>query len=129
MVAHHLKPHAFSKSATPVSDGAFRRLSEKVDLELLARLAMSDCHGRTGVFDCSAIDRFLERARQLGVEHRPPAPIVMGRHLLELGVKPGPRMGEILRRLYEQQLDGHLQTLDDGIARARAMIAEMAPSS
>ena len=80
---------------------------------------MSDCHGRTGAFDCSAIERFLERARALGVEHRPPAPIVMGRHLLDLGVEPGPRMGEILATLYEQQLDGQLQTLDEGLRCAR----------
>jgi len=123
IVAHHLKPHAFSKSATPVSDGAFRRLAQKVDLELLARVATSDCHGRTGTFDCSAIDRFLERARALGVEHRAPEPIVRGRHLLELGVQPGPRMGEILRRVYEQQLDGHVPSLDAGLALARAIVA------
>jgi tRNA nucleotidyltransferase (CCA-adding enzyme) len=125
IVAHHLKPHAFSKSVTPVGDGAFRRLAEKVDLELLVRVALSDCHGRTGTFDCSAIDRFLERARALGVEHRPPEPIVKGRHLLELGVEPGPRMGIILRRLYEQQLDGLVQTLDEGLARARTIVEEL----
>jgi tRNA nucleotidyltransferase (CCA-adding enzyme) len=125
IVAHHLKPHAFSKSPTPVGDGAFRRLAEKVDLELLARVAMSDCLGRTGAFDCSAIAHFLERARALGVEHRPPAPIVMGRHLLELGLRPGPQIGHILRQLYEQQLDGQLQTLDEGLARAAHIIQEL----
>jgi tRNA nucleotidyltransferase (CCA-adding enzyme) len=125
IVAHHLKPHAFSKSPTPVGDGAFRRLAEKVDLELLARVAMSDCLGRTGTFDCSAIAHFLERARALGVEHRPPAPIVMGRHLLELGLRPGPLIGRILRQLYEQQLDGQLQTLDEGLARAAHIIQEL----
>ena len=35
-----------------------------------------------GVFNCDAMDWFLERARALGVEHRPPAPILLGRHLL-----------------------------------------------
>ena len=55
----------------------------------------------------------------------PPEPIVKGRHLLELGVEPGPRMGEILRRLYEQQLDGHVQTLDEGLALARAIVADV----
>jgi tRNA nucleotidyltransferase (CCA-adding enzyme) len=124
IVAHHLKPHAFSKSATPVSDGAYRRLAEKVDLELLVRVAMSDCHGRTGTFDCSAIERFLERARMLGVEHRAPAPIVMGRHLLDLGVKAGPQMGQILRELYEEQLDGQLQTLEQGLVRAATIVAK-----
>ena len=125
IVAHHLKPIAFLKSPTPASDGAFRRLAEKVDLELLARVATADCHGRTGVFDCSGIDQFLARARALGVEHRAPEPIVKGRHLLELGVEPGPRMGEILRRLYEQQLDGHVPALAEGLALARTMVAEV----
>jgi tRNA nucleotidyltransferase (CCA-adding enzyme) len=106
-------------SKTPVSDGAYRRLAQKVDLELLARLAKSDCLGRTGGFDCSSMDRFLERARQLGVEHAPPAPIVLGRHLLGLGVPPGPRMGEILRAIYERQLDGSITSVEDGLAFAR----------
>jgi tRNA nucleotidyltransferase (CCA-adding enzyme) len=86
---------------------------------LLARVAVSDCLGRTGNFDCSGIEWFLERARALGVEHAPPDPIVKGRHLLQLGVEPGPRMGEILRQIYEQQLDGQITTLDEGLQAAR----------
>jgi tRNA nucleotidyltransferase (CCA-adding enzyme) len=122
LVAHHLKPSAFRKAATPVSDGAFRRLALKVDLELLARFAKADCHGRSGNFDCSAIDWFLERAQALGVEHAAPKPIVLGRHLIDLGVPPGPRMGEILRAVYEQQLDGHVTTLDAGLAVAKTLV-------
>jgi tRNA nucleotidyltransferase (CCA-adding enzyme) len=123
LVAQHLKPSAFFKSATPVGDGAFRRLAQKVNLELLARFSMADCHGRTGTFDCSAGDWFLERARALGVEHAPPAPLVMGRHLLALGVKPGPGMGELLAKIYDAQLDGAIATLDEGIAMARQQLA------
>jgi tRNA nucleotidyltransferase (CCA-adding enzyme) len=125
IVAHHLKPLAFFKSVTPVGDGAFRRLAQKVDLELLARVAASDCLGRTGSFDCSGIEWFLSRARALGVEHAPPEPIVKGRHLLPLGVRPGPGMGEILRRIYEQQLDGRFTTLDEGVEIAREIASEM----
>ena len=119
VTAHHLKPGMFGMSKTPVSDGAYRRLSQKVDLELLARVAKSDCMGRGGGFDCSSMDRFLERARELGVQNAPPAPLVLGRHLLALGVSPGPRMGEILRAIYERQLDGTITSLDEGIAFAR----------
>jgi tRNA nucleotidyltransferase (CCA-adding enzyme) len=124
MVAHHLKPHSFSKAKEPVGDGAFRRLAQKVDLELLARLAKSDCLGRTGAFDCSAIDAFLDRARALGVEHAAPDPLIKGRHLIDLGMVPGPRMGEVLRRIYEQQLDGRVTTLDEGLAAAREIVSE-----
>ena len=86
LVAHHLKPGAFFKAGN-VGDGAFRRLAQKVDLELLARVARADCRGRTGDFDCSAMDWFVERARALGVEHQPPPPLLLGRHVLALGVR------------------------------------------
>ena len=122
LVTEHLRPSAFFKAKDTVTDGAFRRLAQKVDLELLVAFARADCHGRAGTFDCSAMDWFIERARSLGVEHKPPAPILLGRHLLELGVAPGPRMGEILREVYELQLDNIVTTLDDARDRAKTII-------
>jgi tRNA nucleotidyltransferase (CCA-adding enzyme) len=119
LVAHHMAPHSFRKSPTPVGDGAFRRLAQKVDLELLARFCQADCHGRTGAFDCSAMDWFLDRARRLGIEHAPPKPLVLGRHLIELGVPPGPAMGALLKKIYEKQLDGEITTLEEGIELAK----------
>lgn len=121
LVAQHLKPGMFHK-AEQVGDGAFRRLAQKVDLELLARLARADCLGRTGLFDCSAMDWFLERARMLGVEHQPPTPLLLGRHVLSLGVPPGPRVGEILRQVYEKQLDGEIGAIDDAIREAKRLL-------
>jgi len=123
MTAQHLKPGSWFKVRDEVGDGAFRRLASKVDLELLARVAKSDCEGREpGRFDCSAMDWFLERARALGVEHKPPQPILLGRHLLALGLKPGPRVGEILKAVYEKQMDGTVTTLDEATAEARRLL-------
>jgi tRNA nucleotidyltransferase (CCA-adding enzyme) len=127
LVAQHLKPGMFYK-APVVTDGAFRRLAQKVDMELLARLARADCLGRTGDFDCSAMDWFIERARALGVEHQPPKPLLMGRHLLELGLTPGPRVGEVLRQVYEKQLDGVITTVEDAIEEARRVL-ELTPAA
>jgi len=123
IVAQHLKPGAWYKVRDEVGDGAFRRLAQKVDLELLARLAKSDCLGREpGQFDCTAMDWFLDRARSLGVEHRPPPSLLMGRHLLALGLTPGPRVGEILKSVYEQQLDGAVRSVDEAIEAARRLL-------
>jgi tRNA nucleotidyltransferase (CCA-adding enzyme) len=121
LVAHHLKPGMLHK-AGHVGDGAFRRLAQKVDLELLARLARADCLGRTGIFDCSAMDWFLDRARALGVEHRAPTPLLLGRHLLALGLSPGPRLGVILRHVYEKQLDGEIASVEDGLDEAKRIL-------
>jgi len=123
LVAQHLKPGAWYKVKSDVGDGAFRRLAHKVDLELLARVAKADCLGREpGHFDCTAMDWFLERARALGVEHRPPAPILLGRHVLALGLAAGPRVGEILKAVYEQQMDGRVTTLDEAIDAAKRLV-------
>ena len=123
ITAHHLKPGMWFKVRDEVGDGAFRRLAQKVDLELLARVAKADCLGRApGVFNCDAMDWFLERARGLGVEHRPPPPILLGRHLLELGMKPGPRVGEILKAVYERQLDGAVTNLDEALSAAKQIL-------
>jgi tRNA nucleotidyltransferase (CCA-adding enzyme) len=65
---------------------------------------------------------FLERARALGVEHRPPVPILMGRHLLAMGLRPGPGVGRVLKAVYEQQLDGAVTTLDEALAAARSVL-------
>jgi tRNA nucleotidyltransferase (CCA-adding enzyme) len=117
LVAQHLRPSAFYKS--PPKDGAFRRLAAKVDLELLTVLAKADCHGRGGTFDCSAMDWFIERARSLGVEREAPKSLLLGRHLLDLGMAPGPEMGRLLKAVYDLQLDGQVTTLDEAIAAAK----------
>jgi len=124
LVAQHLKPGAWYKVRDVVGDGAFRRLAHKVDLELLARVAKADCLGRSpGQFDCTAMDWFLGRARSLGVEHRGPDPILLGRHVLALGARPGPRVGEILKAVYEQQMDGTVTDLEQAIAAARQIMS------
>ncbi len=123
LTAHHLKPGSWYKVREEVGDGAFRRLAQKVDLELLARLAAADCVGRhPGRFDCTAMTWFLDRARALGVEHDAPKPLLLGRHLLALGLEPGPRVGEIIKQVYELQLDGKVATIEDGIQAAREIL-------
>jgi tRNA nucleotidyltransferase (CCA-adding enzyme) len=122
LVAHHLKPGMLYKVREQLTDGAFRRLAQKANLELLARLAKSDCLGRTGDFDCTAMDWFLTRARELGVDRSPPKPLLLGRHLLELGMKPGPEMGALLKQIYEKQLDGEIKATEDAVTLASQLL-------
>jgi tRNA nucleotidyltransferase (CCA-adding enzyme) len=70
---------------------------------------------------------FLERVRALDVAVRPPEPLLRGRDLLELGLEPGPLMGEVLRAVYEKQLDGTVTTLAEAREDAARRIREAAP--
>ena len=129
LVRDHLKPGEFYKKRDEVGDGAFRRLARKCELELLYRVASADSLGRNADwvprdkwFDAQAQEWFIAHARQLQVESQPPAPILLGRHLLELGLAPGPRVGEITKAVYEMQLDGRVRNLDEARSAAREMI-------
>ena len=58
-----------------------------------------------------------------GQSGAPPAPILLGRHLLDLGVTPGPAMGVILKQAYERQLDNEFTDLDGALAFARTRLS------
>ncbi len=122
LVEFHAVPHQWFKTAEAITDGMFRRLALKTELDLLHRVARADCLGRKGDFKPEAEEWFIARARALGVEEHPPKPLLMGRHLLSLGLQPGPRVGEITRAVYGMQLDGEIVTLDDAIEAARKII-------
>lgn len=131
LVRDHLKPGEFYKKRDEVGDGAFRRLARRCELELLYRVAKADSLGRNADwvprekwFTAEAQDWFIARARELDVQEHAPAPLLMGRHLLEMGIKPGPRIGEITRAVYEMQLDGRVSSLEEAKAAAQSIIGE-----
>ncbi len=121
LVREQLKPGEFYQAREKSTDGDFRRLAQRVDIELLYRVAKSCAVARGPASSTIAEDWFIERARALGVEHGPPAPLLQGRHLIEAGYEPGPEMGRLLREIYELQLDGKVTTLDEALAAARAI--------
>lgn len=129
LVREHLKPGEFYKKRDEVGDGAFRRLARRCEPDLLYRVARADSLGRNAEwvprdkwYGAEAQEWFLQRAKELEVQQRPPDPLLLGRHLLELGMDPGPEVGEITRAVYEMQLDGRVRTLDDAIAEAKRLI-------
>ena len=124
LVGNHLKPGQFYDDRERVSDGAIRRLARKCEPALLYRVARADCLGRTGDFPPLAMEWFLERVRQLEVAERPPDPLLRGRHVLALGIAPGPAVGRIVRAVYERQLDGAVRTLDEAQEEARRMLSQ-----
>ena len=131
LVREHLKPGEFYKKRLEVGDGAFRRLARKCELDLLYRVAKADSLGRNAEwvpkekwYDAEAQEWFIERARELAITQAAPAPILLGRHLMELGMEPGPRMGEITRAVYEMQMDGRVRTLEEAQMEAEKLMAQ-----
>ncbi len=127
LVRYHLTPGMFYKSQP--GDGAFRRLARKVEPDLLYRVAKADSLGRNPEwlpkekwFKAEAQEWFIERMRELNVEYEAPKPILMGRHLIDLGMKPSPQFGGILEAVFEKQLDGQITNLEEAVAEAEKII-------
>jgi len=122
-VVNHLRPQELHECNA--SDSAIRRLARKVGrIDRLVRVSRADQMGRppkpfTGF---PAGDWLLERAGALAVVYSTPPMIVMGRHLLEMGLTPGPSVGEVLSVCYEAQLEGKFTTLDEGLEFARTLL-------
>jgi tRNA nucleotidyltransferase (CCA-adding enzyme) len=125
LVQYHLAPTHFwnaERRGQLVSAGAFRRLAMKVEPDLLRRLALADTRGRATAPPSPAPEWLYARQRELEVADAAPRPLLLGRHVLALGVAPGPRVGEIVRAVFERQLDGEVTTLDQAIERARELV-------
>jgi len=94
-----------------VTDRSVRRLAKRLEPatidELLVVIA-ADQFGRPPK-PREISDGWLAlktRAGELQLQSSAPRPLLLGRHLLELGLKPGPDFGAILDAAFEAQLEG-----------------------
>ena len=115
LVRRHLTPRTFYKDQA--SDGAIRRLASKVKrIDRLVRVAAADIAGRPPRNDEFPEGPWLlKRAEELKVKDSVPKPIILGRHLIQKGMKPGADFGPILKKCLEAQLDGIFDDLISGL--------------
>lgn len=62
---------------------------------------------------------FRVRAEELGVYEKAPTAYLTGKMLMDLGVKPGKQMGELIKKSFELQLDGEIADADAAQSWAR----------
>ncbi len=122
LVLTHMQPSAMYKSGAGKS--AIRRLATRVRIDRLVRVVRADMRGSPPKQrDESACDWLLEQARDLALEAAAPKPIIQGRHLIALGLKPGKHFGAILDRLFEAQLEGAFLDEEEGLRYTRQIVA------
>ncbi len=80
---------------------------------------------RADCLACHAKLRIYEELRQAARSLPPdlPEPLVRGRDLLDLGIEPGPGMGRILAAIEEARFAGELETREQALALARALVS------
>lgn len=112
LVVNHMSYINFEGSKRQV-----RRLATKVILGDLALLAEADHSGRPPLIKelPQKMKWMLEVAETLDLKDTSPQPILMGRHLIELGMTPSKIFGTILSAAFEAQLDGEFDDLDGAL--------------
>ena len=109
LVINHLLHH---QGAEQYRDTTVRRLARKIEpatLDELIAVMQADHLGRPPLISAETVrrlDHLRSAARRLALEHAAPKPIVLGRHLIALGMKPGPHFAPALDAAFESQLDG-----------------------
>ena len=61
----------------------------------------------------------LTIAKDLEIQDSKPKPILMGRHLISMGMSPGPNFAEILKAAYDAQLGGEFSDLNSAYQWAK----------
>ena len=105
LVRLHMRPFAMWRDKC--SDSAIRRLALKTDISRLIQVAAADDAGRPPFpSEPEPLQWLTAQAKRLEVEAAAPKPILQGRDLIALGLKPGPDFSRILKAAFEAQLDG-----------------------
>lgn len=126
LVANHLAHISFT-GPSAAGKPAVRRLARRLTQATITELALvieADHSARPPKpqGQPEGLVRLLELAAETAVTQEGPKPILLGRHLLELGVKPGKHMGELLREMFEAQLDGVFDDLESAIRRVKLLL-------
>lgn len=115
LVTHHL-----AHLQTP-TDRSVRRLARRLAPETIEHLIVvitADQFGRPPKprIISDHVRELEQRAAALNLQASAPRPILLGRHLIELGLTPGPQFGEILAAAFEAQLEGDFFDLPQALA-------------
>jgi len=85
-------------------------LATKIDIEQLTYILKAYHKEKREL-----IDLLLSQATLLGVKNQAATPLIKGRDLIKLGLKPSREFSSILQRVYDLQLQGVIATYEEGI--------------
>jgi len=113
LVRNHLRP----LQAPDMRLSTLKRFLAEDGIDELLELARLDALASNQ--DLTYVEFCQRKREEFGATVLRPAPLVGGRDLIELGLRPGPRFKEILNSVVDAQLEGSLTTRDDALAWVR----------
>lgn len=116
LVAGHMK----FKDAISMKTSTLKRFMSQPHFEQemeLHRIDCSCCHA-----DLSIYEFIRDKQEEFANEPVMPDPLIDGKDLMELGMKPGPEMGKLLTQIQDEQLEGNIKEREQALGRARELV-------
>ena len=106
-VVEAIRQHMAFKDTPNMRPAKLRRFMGRGNFPLELELHRVDCLGSHG--DLDTYNLLVNKQKEFENEPIIPPPLLTGRDLIALGLKPGPRFGEILEAVQTAQLDGEIK--------------------
>ena len=119
-----VRQHMAFKDVQQMRVAKLKRFMARPGFEDEMELHRVDCAGSHGMLD----NHVFLRAKQEEFAREPliPKPFVTGHDLIALGLKPGPRIGELLEAAQTRQLEGGFTGREEALEWAREKVGKVA---
>jgi poly(A) polymerase len=108
-----VRQHMVFKDAPKMRVAKLKRFMARPTFDEELELHRVDCESSHRMLD--NYEFLLRKREEFAKEPIIPPPLVRGDDLIALGLKPGPRFGEILEAIETRQLEGSLRTRDEAL--------------
>jgi tRNA nucleotidyltransferase (CCA-adding enzyme) len=124
LVKHHMAPFALWKSKA--KSAAIRRLALNViRIDRLCRVSLADHEGRPPINDeAPEIEWLKGKAEELKIADCAPKPIIQGRDLINMGLKPSREFGKIIAKCFEAQIEEKFSDYPSGLNFLKEFLAK-----
>jgi len=108
-----VRQHMVFKDVPKMREAKLKRFMARPTFDDELELHRVDCEGSHRMLD--NYEFLLRKREEFANEPIIPPPLVRGDDLIALGLKPGPRFGEILDAVETRQLEGNLRTREEAL--------------
>ena len=114
-IVHAVRQHMRYAHVQEMRPAKWKRLIAEETFPLELELHRTDCISSHKIM--SSFTFLLDKMNEQPNEIKLPPPLVTGKDLIALGMKPGPEFGEILESIADLQLEGKITTKEEALER------------
>ena len=123
VVVEAVRTHMIFKDVKQMRPAKLRRFMARPNFGIELELHRVDCAGSHG--DLENHQFLVNKAQEYAREPLIPPPLIRGDDLIALGLKPGPRIGQLLEAIQTAQLEGEVTTRDQAFELLRSLEASI----